>query len=197
MAADENDIFAAKWSQWRDLANRVKSAGKIDITVTSVDPGEGSTLAEGKFIGVYGDAELVQTADIANTAITTADIANTAITTAKIANGAVTSDKINFSTLTGTIPEGTTTVSLTVGKWLVFAFITVIAPATGATPGFYFLLNGSRISETCCGNSNRAIWENLVLIDSITIASGDVFQIKADSSNDYAYRSKYVAIRIG
>lgn len=86
---DDSEPLAATWGQWKDLADRVKSAGKTDITVTSVDPGEGSTLAEGEFIGVYGDAELVQTADIANTAITTA----------KIANKAVTSDKIDFSTL--------------------------------------------------------------------------------------------------
>lgn len=86
---DDSEPLVATWGQWKDLANRVKSAGGTDITVTSVDPGEGSTLAEGEFIGVYGNAELVQTADIANTAITTA----------KIANKAVTSDKIDFTTL--------------------------------------------------------------------------------------------------
>lgn len=57
-----------------DLAN-----GKATITITSTDPGEGSTLAANNYVAVYGADALVQTADIAD--------------------GAVTSGKIDFTTL--------------------------------------------------------------------------------------------------
>lgn len=57
-----------------DLAN-----GKAKITMTSTDPGEGSTLAANNYVAVYGADALVQTADIAD--------------------GAVTSGKIDFTTL--------------------------------------------------------------------------------------------------
>lgn len=104
------DPKVATQGQWEDLVSRVKSAGSSTIELTSTDPGEGSTLAEGKFIGVYGDAALVQTADIADGAVTAAKLAANSVsttriydlnvTTAKIANGAVTAAKMDYSIMT-------------------------------------------------------------------------------------------------
>lgn len=62
------DPRTATEAQWGDLASRVKQKAKI--TMTDTDPGEGSPLADGEFIAVYGSAAQVQTADIANEAVT-------------------------------------------------------------------------------------------------------------------------------
>lgn len=61
------------------------------ITVTSTDPGAGSSLATNHFVAVTG----------AQSTVGAADISSNAVTTAKIADNAVTADKINFATLGG------------------------------------------------------------------------------------------------
>ena len=40
------------------------------VTITDVDPGEGTTMGSNELIGVYGNSGLVQTDDIANGAVT-------------------------------------------------------------------------------------------------------------------------------
>ena len=44
-------------SQWQDLAARVKEKAKI--TMTNVDPGEGSALAENNYVAVYGGDPII------------------------------------------------------------------------------------------------------------------------------------------
>lgn len=44
-------------SQWQDLATRVKEKAKI--TMTNVDPGEGSALAENNYVAVYGGDPII------------------------------------------------------------------------------------------------------------------------------------------
>lgn len=54
------------------------------ITVTTTDPGEGSSLAANHFVAVTGTQSMVGSADISSNAITTAKIANNAVTIGKI-----------------------------------------------------------------------------------------------------------------
>lgn len=49
----EDNPKVALESQWADLASKVKAKSDVVITMTTTDPGEGATLAENHFIGVY------------------------------------------------------------------------------------------------------------------------------------------------
>ena len=118
LARDATPKVATQW-QWEDLATRVKNAGKSTITMTNTDPGEGSTLAEGEYIGVYGDAGLVQTDDIAASAVTSA----------KIADKAVTSDKIDFTTINKATSSNIASATATFGfgtSFLVYHFGNIV-----------------------------------------------------------------------
>ena len=57
VAFTDNTPKTATQTQWEDLATRIKakadSADIPTITMTNVDPGEGSALAANNFIGVY------------------------------------------------------------------------------------------------------------------------------------------------
>lgn len=87
-----SDPRTATEGQWEDLIDKVKAkANLVDvptIQMTTTDPGEGSALADGHFIAVYGGS----------TQVGTSDIADGAVTTTKLASGAVTSEEYNFTT---------------------------------------------------------------------------------------------------
>lgn len=63
------------------------------ITVTSTDPGAGSTLAANHFVAVTGSGTAT---------VGASDLASNSVTTAKIADGAVTTDKIDYSGIRST-----------------------------------------------------------------------------------------------
>lgn len=56
-ATGYNSPKNATQEQWEDLANIIN--GKAVITVTSVDPGEGSALAENHYVAVYGGDPII------------------------------------------------------------------------------------------------------------------------------------------
>ena len=82
---------------------KTKIAEKAKITLTGVDPGEGSALAAGEYIAVYGEPEKIGTSRLETSAVTTA----------KIDDGAVTTGKIDWTTIkgNGNIPTATTQVN--------------------------------------------------------------------------------------
>lgn len=53
---------------------KAKIAEKAKVTLTGVDPGEGSALAGGEYIAVYGNPDKVDTADIEDGAVTASKI---------------------------------------------------------------------------------------------------------------------------
>lgn len=76
-------------------------ANKANFTLTDTDPGEGVSLAEGDFIGVYGQTSPfpVQTSNIADSAVTTAKISSSAIKSASSAT------HTNYSTDSAKLPN--------------------------------------------------------------------------------------------
>lgn len=119
-----------------------------------------------------------------------------AITTNMLQNNSVTSDKIDFTTISGVLPMGYTTVPLTPGKWLVMAFGTTLA-GESATPGLEFYKNDvlGKCSYTGAGGS-AVRWQNLSIQDIVDIQSGDTFKINFTFGVE-SHRTGYVCIRIG
>lgn len=125
---------------------------------------------------------------------------NGSVTTNKIADGAVAAGKIDFSTFviqSGSVPAGENTLSLTPGKWLIFAYISLQNPTDGATRNLRLAINNAVTVATFSGNTNTAEWENLCLFDYITVAANDVVKLIAEASSTPATRSKYIAIKLG
>lgn len=176
----------------------VTTADGPTITVTSTDPGAGSSLAANHFVAVTGSGSAtVGSADLASNSVTTAKIADSAVTTAKIADDTVTMDKIDFSTLTiktGTV-TGTSDMQLTAGDWIVFAFCTALTSGN-STPVLRLRRDGTMVAETYCGNEGAQVWENLCLFRKITVASGETWTIYSDNSQIPTSRSQWMAIKI-
>lgn len=170
------------------------------ITVTSTDPGAGSSLAANHFVAVTGSGSAtVGSADLASNSVTTAKIADNAVTTAKIADDAVTADKIDFSSLSilnGTIPQATSTsMNLTAGDWLVFGYVTCTTSGS-STPSLKLRKGSTMIAETYCGNEGATVWENLCIFRKITVASGENWNFYADVSANASTRSQWLAIKV-
>lgn len=136
---------------------------------------------------------------IINGVITTENIANSAVTTAKINDGAVTADKIDFTTLEvkhGTLTDGTQTLTgITTGKWLIWAYITVLA--SGTEKGLELYKGSTSIKQGYFGNNLTSVWGTIVLFDVIENTGSDTFKIKATNPSNPTTRSKWIAIRLG
>lgn len=167
------DPKVATQGQWEDLVSRVKSGGGSTIELTNTDPGEGSTLAEGKFIGVYGDAGQVQTADIANSAVT--------------------SDKIDWATLgfkqasillspwKSLLPAETTYASLTIetsGTYMLFASTYIENNSTDGSTAYIYV--GSELVK--CSTTTVTGYQTLIVVDCFDITAGTTVYLKASSS---------------
>lgn len=118
----------------------------------------------------------------------------------QISDGAVTADKIDFTTLSilsGALVTGDNTLSLSNGEWLIWAFSTVITPSDRGTPALKLSINGVEMLATYCGNATESTWENLVIMDKVTVTDGDTIKIIAESAASPSFRSRYIAVKLG
>lgn len=104
-------------------------------------------------------------------------------------------DFATFTTFSGTLPRGDTTVALTPGKWFITAFGTTLVNGSD-TPGIHFVKNGTVIKESFSGNTPSPIWQNISVQDIVEIDDGDTFVIR------FGYgialnRTGYCCIRVG
>lgn len=148
--------------------------------------------------------KIVQLVDVDNNNVypVAGSLKQGSVTTSTINDGAVTAAKINFSSLTtivDSVPLNTTkTLQLTPGRWLIFAWCTILTTANSSTPKLAFVLNGDEYLSTFAGNTPQQMWENLAIEDLVTVSAGDVFQVKTDLAvNNPTKRSRIVAIKLG
>lgn len=135
---------------------------------------------------------------IINGVITTENIANSAVTTAKINNGAVTADKIDFTTLSvlsGDVAQGNTDLPLTDGKWIFFAYCTVLV--SGTEKVLELRKNGVVIQAGYFGNNVSSVWSNICIFDVVEKTQSDTYTLKADISSNPSFRSRWIAIKLG
>lgn len=149
------------------------------ITVTSTDPGEGSSLEENHFVAVVGSS----TASVGAT-----DLASNSVTTAKIADQAVTADKINYDTIP-VHKDFVTNVTITTTDATLFTytipasgwyFVSVCANLESVTSShttyITFKNNGSNI-DSGYQTISASQWGNETLQNFFQFAAGDVLTV--------------------
>lgn len=149
------------------------------ITVTSTDPGEGSSLAANHFVAVTGTS---------SGSVGSADLANDAVTTGAIADGAVTADKIDYSSLTqytdylSNIDVPTTertffTYNIPESGTYFFAVnCSLHAPSSQHATYISVKRNGTVI-DTTYQTIAASAWGNMSLINMYALSSGDTITV--------------------
>lgn len=181
----------------------VSAIGDIPvITVTSTDPGEGSSLAENHFVAVVGSG---------TASVGASDLAINSVTTAKIADQAVTSDKINYDTIP-VHKDFLTSVAITTTETSLFTytipvsgwyFISVCASlhAPGSSHSTYITIknNGNTI-DTGYQTNGASEWGNETLQNFYQLTAGDVitvwFRDTVGISASTNTKLRFMAVRI-
>lgn len=121
------------------------------------------------------------------------------LNTNQIADGSITSSKIDFTTLsvkTGNVPQGNATLKLSQGKWLIFAYCTVLV--NGSEKNLSIKKNGTAIAESFFGNTSGSIWSNICVFTITDVSSTDVIKVNATiSSPPDGIRNRWIAIKLG
>ena len=97
--------------------------------------------------------------------------------------------------LSGNVGQGWTTLDLTDGKWIIFAYCTVLV--NGAEKALEIYKNNTSIKATFFGNNSGSIWSNLCVCDVVEKASNDTIKLKAEISSNPSSRSCWIAIKLG
>jgi hypothetical protein len=84
--ASSNGSAVWSYGAWKRVAWKSEVDAKPNITMTSTDPGTGSTLAANNYVAVYGGSDA---------SITTTDIVDGAVTNGKIAEGTIEASRLN------------------------------------------------------------------------------------------------------
>lgn len=85
-SASSNGSAVWSYGAWKRIAWKSEVDAKPNITMSSTDPGTGSTLAANNYIAVYGGSDA---------SITTTDIVDGAVTNDKIAEGTIGASRLN------------------------------------------------------------------------------------------------------
>lgn len=114
-------------------------------------------------------------------------------------NAGIGEKNIDFTTLevlSGDVTAGTTTLSqITNGKWLFFAYCTVLS--SGAEKAIELYKNNVNIQSGYFGNNLSSVWGNIVIFTVIEKGDSDVFELKVTTSSTPETRSRWIAIRLG
>lgn len=180
----------------------VTTADGPTITVTSTDPGAGSSLAANHFVAVTGSG----TATVGS-----ADLASNSVTTAKIADGAVTPAKIDFTgwpfvsnviSSDTTFGNGNTVASVTVpadGTYLVLGVFSAPGGTSYSYLGLQIYLGSTQkfnTTQDMGSNGNRA---NVCGMAVITATTGQTLSVKVvlGASAKLSTGSGIFALKIG
>lgn len=120
------------------------------------------------------------------------------LNTNQIADSSITSSKIDWTTLniqSGTVPVGNNAISLTEGKWIFFAYCTVLV-GSGSEKSLELIKNSTIIRSGYFGNNLTNTWGEMFIFDILEVASSDTYVLKASSSSNPNTRSRWMAIKI-
>ena len=115
-----------------------------------------------------------------------------------INQAAIPSSKLDWTTFdiqSGTVPSGNNNISLSEGKWIFFAYCTVLV-TYGSEKSLELSKNGSIIRSGYFGNNLDSTWGEMFIFDILDVVSSDTYVLKASSSSNPNTRSRWMAIRI-
>lgn len=91
--------------------------------------------------------------------------------------------------------QGNTDLPLTDGKWIIFAYCTVLVSGTEKT--LELRKNGTAIRASYFGNNVSSVWSNISIFDIVEKTQSDTYTLKADVSSNPSIRSRWIAIKLG
>ncbi len=94
------------------------------------------------------------------------------------------------------MPQGDTNLNLSEGKWLIFAYSTVLV--NGSEKNLAIKKNGTTIAESFFGNTSGSIWSNICVFTITDVSSTDVIKVNAGAfSTPIGIRNRWIAIKLG
>lgn len=91
--------------------------------------------------------------------------------------------------------QGVTDLPLTDGKWIIFAYCTVLV--SGTEKVLELRKNGTAIQSGYFGNNVSSVWSNICIFDIVEKTQSDAYTLKADVSSNPISRSRWIAIKLG
>lgn len=91
--------------------------------------------------------------------------------------------------------QGNTDLPLTDGKWIIFAYCTVLV--SGTEKVLELRKNGTAIQAGFFGNNVSSVWSNICIFDIVEKTQSDTYTLNANVSSSPSSRSRWIAIRLG
>lgn len=177
------------------------------ITVTSTDPGAGSSLASNHFIAVVGNGTAT---------VGASDLASNSVTTAKIADNAVTTDKIDYNGIRSTFTYecGNTsnnninnntwydqkTITLTQdGVYLIWFAQRMTNGGSGYDLSVDISLNGTEIMSGTSGGSSYVNYVQANVLAVFLGHTGDIVRCRSKGGGSGSYgtnNGKYLLVKL-